>query len=80
MGALHEKHVYVRGRLPEQLLEDSCLAAVTADVARVEETPTVGSDEERVGVERRMVVEVWRDLERADLQVFPVPQEARGLD
>ena len=80
MSALHEKHVYVRGRLPEQLLENSCFAAVTADVARVEETPTVGFDKERVGVERRMVVEVWRDPQRTDLKVFAVPQEARGLD
>jgi hypothetical protein len=51
VGAFHEEHVHVGGRLAQQLLEQRGLAAVRAQVAGVEEALPVGLDEQRVRVE-----------------------------
>jgi len=68
------------GRLSNQLLEQIRLAAVGADVPRVEQLPAPGLDEERVGVERRVVVEVRGELEGPQDEALPMPQEASGRD
>ena len=46
--------------------EERCLAAVAAEVAAVEEAIASRLNQEGVRIERRVIDEVGRDLERAD--------------
>ena len=61
-----------------QALEKCRLAAVSAQIAAVEEPATVGLDEQRVGVEGAVVDEERRDGERPDLDRLAIGEEAAG--
>jgi hypothetical protein len=60
------------------LLEDAALPSVPTEVARVEEPSSVRLDEERIGVERAVVVEVRRDVEVAEREGLPMNQVPLG--
>jgi hypothetical protein len=66
VGAFHQQHVHIGGRVGEHLVEQRGFAAVAPEIAGVEEAPPAGLDEQRVGVEGGMVVEVRGDGEGAD--------------
>ena len=76
---LHEQHVDVARRVAEQLREDGRLSPVGTDVPRVKKPPAVRLDEEGIGVEGAVVVQVGRDGERANRERLPVTQEPGGL-
>ena len=54
-GALDEKPVYGPGRLPAQLLEKRGLAAMPAEITRIEETSAVSLNKEGQGAESGVV-------------------------
>jgi hypothetical protein len=77
-GALQQQPVdAVQARVGEQLLEAEAGAAVGAQVARVEELLTVGLDEQRARVRRRVIHGDAGDRERAEVQRLVVGQQAQ---
>ena len=62
----------------DETLEQAPLASGGAQVARVEQPPTVRLHQERVGVEGAVVDEVWRHPKRPEIERLAVAQETFG--
>jgi len=54
-GALDHEHVDTAGWLPQQALEELRLATVGSEVAGVEEPPSIGLHQQRIGIESAVV-------------------------
>jgi hypothetical protein len=67
MGALHEQRVDAFGGLLQQFFEQARLSSMAPKVPRVEQSLAARLHQERVCVERAVVVQERRDGERSDL-------------
>ena len=75
--ALAHEHVDIRRRVEQQLIEQRASAAVPAEVAGVEQSAAARLDQQRVRVERAVVVQVRRDRERPEHERRTVRQVPR---
>ena len=75
--SLHQEDVEVPRRAIDHSLEQRLLAPMGPKIARVEDPPAVGFDQQGVGVEGAVIDEIGRDAERPDLHRRPVGDEAR---
>jgi hypothetical protein len=80
VGALHEQNVDCFRRVGEQAVEECGLAPVGTEVSGVEEAAAIGVDGDRVGVERRVVVQPGGDPKRPDRGPLVVAQAAGRND
>ena len=74
--SLHQQNVDAARRIRDHRLEQSCLAPVSPEIARIEHPLAVRLDQQGIGIERAVIDEIRRDPERPGLHRLAVRDEA----